>query len=192
MSDSRDRFVETTRDLLEQQGYHATGLNQIVEASGSPKGSLYYYFPDGKEGLTAEAIRRSGQIVADRIRSRMAAVDDPSAAIRQFVLEIAGYVEAAEYRVGGPITAVAMETATTSPRINEACREVFHLWHSAFEEKISQTVHAPERASQIASLVLASIEGATVLSRTYHDTEPLRRVAEELGGLLQEFAEERR
>ncbi|HUE75328.1 MAG TPA: TetR/AcrR family transcriptional regulator [Chloroflexota bacterium] len=191
MNDSRERLVETTRDLLEQQGYYATGLNQIVETSGSPKGSLYYYFPDGKEELTVEAIRRAGKIVLARIQSSLATVDEPGEAIRQFVLAIAGHVEAAEYRVGGPITAVAMETAATSPRLNEACREVFRLWHGAFEEKISQTVHPPERASQIASIVLAGIEGATVLSRTYHSPEPLERVAKELGLLLQGFDEQR-
>jgi TetR/AcrR family transcriptional regulator, lmrAB and yxaGH operons repressor len=52
---TRDQIIQTTCTLLESQGYHATGLNQILKESGAPKGSLYYYFPQGKEELAEEA-----------------------------------------------------------------------------------------------------------------------------------------
>ena len=41
MSSTRDQIIEKTCELLEAQGYHATGLNQILAESGAPKGSLY-------------------------------------------------------------------------------------------------------------------------------------------------------
>ena len=56
MTNTRDQIIQTTSNLIENQGYHATGLNEIVKESGAPKGSIYYYFPDGKEGITAEAV----------------------------------------------------------------------------------------------------------------------------------------
>ena len=49
MNTTRQQIVEKTSALLERQGYHATGLNQIVAESETPRGSLYYYFPHGKE-----------------------------------------------------------------------------------------------------------------------------------------------
>jgi hypothetical protein len=48
MSTTRDQIIQAACTLLEKQGYPATGLNEIVRESGAPKGSLYYYFPDGK------------------------------------------------------------------------------------------------------------------------------------------------
>ncbi|MDQ2717139.1 MAG: TetR/AcrR family transcriptional regulator, partial [Chloroflexota bacterium] len=68
MNTTREQIIEATCDLLEAQGYHATGLNQILAESGAPKGSLYYYFPQGKEELTAAAIDRTGKLVAQRIK----------------------------------------------------------------------------------------------------------------------------
>ena len=63
-SSSRDRLLDTAVDLLQRQGYHGTGLNELLERSGAPRGSLYHYFPGGKEQIGAEAIGRAGEQVA--------------------------------------------------------------------------------------------------------------------------------
>jgi AcrR family transcriptional regulator len=63
MTSARDQIISKTCELFENQGYHATGINQIVKESGAPKGSIYYYFPDGKEEIALEAVIRSGQIM---------------------------------------------------------------------------------------------------------------------------------
>src|SRR5512134_3175886 len=106
MSAARDQIINTTCELLELQGYHATGLNAIIKQSGSPKGSLYHYFPGGKEELTSEALRHVGRVVHHRIKDNLAQADDAAEAVRRFIRLIAGSVEASGYRSGGPITAV--------------------------------------------------------------------------------------
>ena len=52
-NEAKRKVVETTRTLMQTQGYNATGLNQIIKVSGTPKGSLYHYFPGGKVRLDA-------------------------------------------------------------------------------------------------------------------------------------------
>jgi len=184
MTSTRYQIIETTCDLLEAQGYHATGLNQIVKESGAPRGSLYYYFPDGKEGLTAEAIERTGKIFAERIRTGLAASDTADEAVRAFVQHIAHLVEASGFRAGGPLTTVAMETATSSERLNLACREAYQRLQSAFENKLVESSFPQERAAQLATFITAALEGGIILSRTNHSGDPLRQVAEELGRVL--------
>ena len=125
MASTRDQIIATTSELLETQGYYATGLNQIVEESGAPKGSLYYYFPDGKEGLTAEAIEHTGRTVAERIRASLAEVEDPAEAVHRFIMTIAQHILASGCKAGGPITTVALETAGKSERLSEACKQVY-------------------------------------------------------------------
>src|SRR5688572_1470947 len=73
--------MEATFHLIEQQGYHGTGLNQIVKESGAPKGSLYYYFPGGKEELVSEAIALFGGSLLERIQGVLTEVKDPAEAV---------------------------------------------------------------------------------------------------------------
>jgi TetR/AcrR family transcriptional regulator, lmrAB and yxaGH operons repressor len=184
MNTTREHILLTMCDLLEAQGYHATGLNQLVKESGAPKGSLYHYFPDGKDGITAEAIERTGLRTSERIRQGLAKEADVARAIEGFIEWIAGLVELSGFRAGGPLTAVAMETATTNERLNQACRIAFARIEGAFTERLLIAGYNTTRAAELATFITASIEGGIMLSRTNHSGDPLRRVAYELGQLL--------
>jgi TetR/AcrR family transcriptional regulator, lmrAB and yxaGH operons repressor len=63
-TDARARAIATAERLFRIQGYTATGLTQILEESGAPKGSFYFHFPRGKAQLAEEAI---DHYVASRI-----------------------------------------------------------------------------------------------------------------------------
>lgn len=177
MSDTRDRIIETTCQLLEAQGYHATSLNQILAASGAPKGSLYYYFPGGKEELAAAAVEQSAHIVADRISSSLAAVEDPAEAVRRFVLTLADQLRATDFRGGGPITTVALEAVTASRRVNLACQAAYRQWGDAFRDKLLTTACSREEAAELATVIIASLEGAILLSRIGRTAAPLEQLA---------------
>ena len=179
MTTSREQIIEKTRELLEIQGYHGTGLNQIVKESGSPKGSLYYYFPGGKEELAVEAIQQAGTMVLKRIRHNLSLVDDPAIAIREFIMNIAINVERSGYAKGGPITTIALETASSSEQLRAVCDQIYQDWQKAFSEKL-QTVHLPERAASMSTLIIAAIEGGVILCRTSKSRNPLERIAEEI------------
>lgn len=184
MNTVREQVLQTTCDLLEKQGYHGTGLNEIVKESGAPKGSLYYYFPEGKEQITAEAVLHSGQATAERIRAGLASGSDAADAIHDFIVLVAGHVERSGFAAGSPLTAVAMETATTSERINLACREAYAMLQNAFKEKLLESGFSTSKAEELSTFITASIEGGIILSRTAHTADPLRLVARQLKVLL--------
>lgn len=190
MTTTRDQIIETTCELLETQGYHATGLNQILAKSGAPQGSLYYYFPEGKEELTTEAINRTGQLVASRIKDGLTSIEDPAEAIQSFVRSVAYYVEASGFRAGGPLMIVAMETTTSSDRLNTACRKAYSLLQGVFQAKLIAGGYSETQAAQLATFITASIEGGIILSRVNHSGGPLRNVADNLGQLLKVFPKE--
>ena len=181
---TRDQLLETTCALLEVQGYHATGLNEIIQASKTPKGSLYYHFPGGKDELTEEALNQTGKSVLERIKNNLAQYDDPAQAVSEFIRTIAGYVVKADYRAGGPVTTVASETASTNERLRLVCKAVYEAWRGAFAEKLITGGIPIKRAHSLASVILAMLEGGIILARTYHDAQPLLDVAQEVAILI--------
>ena len=184
MSNAREQILQTTCALLEKQGYHGTGLNEIIRESGSPKGSLYYYFPAGKEQITAEAVLQSGRQTAERIRQELGESSNAAKEVSDFILNIADHVERSGFAAGSPLTAVAMETATTSKRINDACREAYGMLKSAFNDKLIETGFSKTKADELATFIIAAIEGGIILSRTSHTADPLRLVAKQLKAVL--------
>ena len=184
MSNAREQILQATCDLMEKQGYHGTGLNEIVKESGAPKGSLYHYFPDGKEQIASEAVIQSGKATAQRIQNGVSGSNNAAKSIYDFVLNIADHVESSGFAAGSPLTAVAMETATQSERINLACREAYILLETAFKEKLLESGFTKVKADELGTFITAAIEGGIILSRTYHSGNPLRTVAKNLKVLL--------
>lgn len=177
MSSAKEKIFEAAARLFEKQGYHATGLNEIIRESGAPKGSLYYYFPDGKEQIGAETALWSAAQMAGRIRYGLSQSDDPAEAVRLLSLGIAGAVEQSGFAAGGPLMMLAAESAVCSERLNAACREAYGLMQTELTQKFSGDV-------DMAQFVLAALEGAILLSRVSHSGEPLRRAAEQLYSFL--------
>lgn len=184
MSNKRETLIQAAGELFERQGYHASGLSEILETSQAPKGSLYYYFPEGKEQLAEEAVLHIGQELAARVRLGLAQHEDPAAAFAGLLEEIANQVERSGYRAGGPLTAIAMETATSNPRLNQACRQAFERIRQEFTARLNAAGFSATRSDQLAGLILAIIEGATLLSRTMHSGDPLRNAGQQIAWML--------
>lgn len=184
MKTAREQIVQAASDLIENQGYHATGMNEIVSKSGAPKGSIYYYFPEGKDAITSEAVEIAGLVLAGRIRENLDATGDLAIAIQTFLESIAHYVEYSGFTTGGPLAIVASETATTNEKLNQVCRGAYAEMISAFEEKFLISGCSAEKASSLAWITTSTIEGAIILSRTFHSGDPLRKAGRELSHLI--------
>ena len=65
----REPITDAAVRLFRRKGYAATGLNEIVEVSGAPKGSLYHYFPEGKASIAVAAVEEAGRRVAKRSKN---------------------------------------------------------------------------------------------------------------------------
>ncbi|TMK95675.1 MAG: TetR/AcrR family transcriptional regulator [Actinobacteria bacterium] len=170
---TKQRIVERSAALFMRQGYASTGIKQIVAEAGAPFGSVYHFFPAGKEQLGAETIRWSGARYAQLIDVFFFADADPVAATRAFFAAAGETVRETGYADACPIATVALEVSSTSEPMREACAEVFESWIGLTQARLVESGLTPRAARALAISILASLEGAFVLARAARSTEPL-------------------
>src|SRR5213079_2594864 len=98
-----------------------TGVKQIVTAAQAPFGSLYHFFPGGKEQLGAEAIRTSGRLYELLIPVVFDPAPDLPTAVRAFFAGAAAHLVETDYEDACPIATVALEISSSSEIMREAC-----------------------------------------------------------------------
>ena len=175
--ETRERLLRTAATLFRQQGYHATGLNQVVADGRAPKGSLYFHFPGGKEQLAVESVALS----AGEIRVRMQGAPDLETALEHLATRLV----ASDFKDGCPVATVALDAAGESEQIREACATAYGSWQEVLVNfLVRQGIHT-DRAPGLAITVLAAIEGALLLAKTQRDVAPLRQVAADLRVLIE-------
>ncbi|ALG06079.1 TetR/AcrR family transcriptional regulator [Kibdelosporangium phytohabitans] len=173
-NDTRDRVLRTAATLFRTQGYHATGLNQVLAEGGAPKGSLYFHFPGGKEQLAVESLQLSGGELCEQLKLA-ASLDDVIDLLATALVE-------SGFRDGCPITTVALDAAGESEQIREACDTAYLSWEGVIADHLERQGVAEPKA--LATTVLATIEGALILARTRKDVTPLRQAGDHLKLLI--------
>jgi len=173
MSDTREKIINATCQLLEQKGFYAASINDIVELSEAPKGSLYYYFPEGKDQIAAEAVAASGTRTAERIAAAFKGKKHLAPALREFISVVAEQMERSGFSAGSPLSVVSVETSATSGVINDACQKAYREILSAMAEAFTAFGLSGEASDDLAVLVVSIFEGAILLGRTFHSREPL-------------------
>jgi TetR/AcrR family transcriptional repressor of lmrAB and yxaGH operons len=181
---ARGRLLATTAELLHRQGYASTGLNQILEESGAPKGSLYFYFPGGKEELAVAALTRSSATLTQALEQILTAAPTAEAAVAAVIAFFAGQLATSRFEKGCPVATVALEQATSSEALQAVCSAAYRSWERLVEQRLLREGHAPERAAGLANLALTAIEGALLMCRAHRSTEPLERTGRELARIL--------
>lgn len=176
----REAIIQTASRLFRKQGFTATGLNQIVEESGAPKGSLYHYFPEGKESIAAAAVAWAGERVALTLAGLVSDAEGPGDLVRRYAALLGGWMAQSGFRDGCPIATTLLETAPQSSVLRQAGQEAFAAWSAVFSTSLQASGVAAERATRLASMAVASMEGALIQARVAVDQQPLLDAAEEV------------
>ena len=172
---ARDRIVRSAAALVRERGVHGVGLRQIVAHANGPRGSLQRYFPGGKTQLITEALNLAGTEVLDATESGLIeaatladAIDAIFAPWRQALVE-------SKFTMGCPIAATVID-ASADDRLRHEARALFDQWRDLVHAVLVKFGVQESTAEDDASVLLAALEGALILSRANQSTQPLDTV----------------
>ncbi|MFG3052824.1 TetR/AcrR family transcriptional regulator [Kitasatospora sp. NPDC048239] len=184
---TRERIVRATSRLLRRQGYEGTGIKQISREAEATLGSVYHFFPGGKQELAAEAIRHGDQEFAELLRQGLAAVDDPADAVVVCTRLLAEGLRESGWQDGCPITTTALETVGRAPAIEEAVAEAFAHWRAVVEAKLRAAGIGGDDARELAATAINTLEGAELAAQVARSEEPLHLAGRHLARLINTY-----
>ena len=183
---TKERILDVTTELFRRHGYNGTGLKQIVASANAPFGSVYHFFPGGKEELGDAVVRRAGQMYLELVEAIWDAADDPLEGMRDSFTGAAEALRQTDYIDLCPIATVALEMSSTSEPLRRATADVFELWITRTTARLARLGLAEERARELAITLIALLQGAFVLARATRTTEAVDAAGQAAVALVEE------
>jgi TetR/AcrR family transcriptional repressor of lmrAB and yxaGH operons len=178
-TDSRQRMLAAAQTLFAQKGYLATTLDDIVAASGTPRGSVYFHFPGGKEQIAIETAGAVSVSMPELVRDLNRASASPADLVRRFFAQFADLFVESGHRQGCPIATTTLEIDGSAPLLAHL-DNVFEQWRGAFAAVLEEVGTPSSEAAAIAAVILSGFEGALIQAKAARDCQIIRTVGEEL------------
>ncbi len=186
---TRERILSRATDLMVRQGFGATSIRDLLEAAGITKGTLYFHFP-GKDDLGIAVLERARDQFLAFVRKSLAG-KTPRRRLEGHFRAVLWTHRAAGY-TGGCLwgnTALEMSDAAGGGRYLETVSQVFAAWTAMVKQVIAEgqrlgEIRSDVRAGDLATHVVAAIEGGVMLSRLRKDPASLKGTLTSLRQML--------
>lgn len=168
--------IPALAEVFREHGYDGASLALIGKATGLGKGSLYHFFPGGKEEMAAAVLAEIDGWFAARIFAPLAEATDPAAALRDMLDATEAY-----FRSGRRACLLgAFALSDTRDRFAAEIRRYFARWVDAAATPLRRGGMAAEDAHALAEDIVLGIQGALVLARALDDPDSFARAMERL------------
>lgn len=176
----RSDAIAPLAEVFREHGYEGASLALISKATGLGKGSLYHFFPNGKEEMVQAVLAEIEQWFEDSVYSPLRDGSDADAAITAMLDETAKY-----FRSGRRVCLVgALAVANTRDLFAQAIRGYFVSWVDALQSALVRQGRDAEQARLLSEDAVLAIQGAIVLSRALDDPAVFQRAIDQLRGRL--------
>ncbi|MER7170221.1 TetR/AcrR family transcriptional regulator [Streptomyces mesophilus] len=184
---TRDRIVVAAARLLQRQGYVGTGIKQIAQEAQATLGSVYHFFPGGKEAVAVAAIRHSTEEFSALLGKALDSEDDPAEAVSACARQLADELRESGWTDGCPVTAAALETLGSDSEIQQVCADALRGWERLVADKLLRCGFPAESARELATTVVCALEGAEVTAQVNRSEEPLLVAGRQLARLVRSY-----
>jgi TetR/AcrR family transcriptional repressor of nem operon len=181
----REKLLDRGVVLLMEQGYHGTGLQELVKSVGVPKGSFYNYF-DSKEAFSAEVVKHYIDPFIKRLDAQLQRKDlGAASALRAYFDELIEETERSDFRGGCLLGNLIGEIGDTSDLCQTSLREAVRRYRDKLREGILRaqqegSFRADMDAKEMADLLVNFWQGALLRMKIERSVRPLTQFCDML------------
>ncbi|MES1199566.1 MAG: TetR/AcrR family transcriptional regulator [Pseudomonadota bacterium] len=183
VSSARDDLISAAAELFRARGYEGVGVAELLEASGAPRGSLYFHFPGGKEQIGVEVVERVGAAVT----AQFAGLADREVSLEQFIDHVfrhtAKMVKERDFEASCPIAAIAAEIGAQTGALRIAVTKQFNDWESEVARAARGRGMSEKNAADFASALITTMEGAFLVSKAQRNIAAHQNAAKAMKAL---------
>jgi len=182
--ETRERILARSAQLFNRQGYFGASLTDIMRETGLEKGGIYNHF-SSKEQLALESFDYAYELVRQRVRQVLAGKFNAIERLLAIVSVFQSEVEDPPVAGGCPILNTAIEADDANEELRDRARAAMDDWRATIHRIVSKGIERQEirpgiDADEVASILIATLEGALMLSNLYRDPTHMKRAADHI------------
>jgi TetR/AcrR family transcriptional repressor of nem operon len=189
---TRRRIVEKAAGVFNTKGYFGSSMGDLVREIGLEKGGIYNHFAS-KEELALEAFDYAAGTMQERFQAALEGKEGALERLFAIVDVLGGLAEDPPVEGGCPVLNTAVESDDAHMELKDRAREAMSGWLRLIGSIVKEGVRNGElrpgkNPRETASVVVATLEGAVMLSRLYDDPTYMKRSVDHLKEHLRSLA----
>ncbi len=188
---TRERILARSAQLFNRQGYFGASLTDIMRETGLEKGGIYNHFTS-KEQLALKSFDYAYALVQQRVREALTGKFNAIERLLAIVTVFQGIVEDPPVAGGCPILNTAIEADDANAPLRDRARSAMDDWRTTIHRIVNKGIARQEirpevDADEVASILIATLEGALMLSNLYRDPTHMQRAATHMQRYIETF-----
>ena len=181
---TRKLFLQRAQHLLLKQGGLDVSLSSVLKACDANKGSLYHFFPAGKDELLFAAMECQAEYALSSNKKIVESSSCTSEAVKRLTKSLAAMIESDQCPDILPFAVAGTVSDAGRKESQELCAKTLESLQRIYADNLRKDGIASGRARSLASVIVSTIEGALLQSRTRNSSLPLKNAAIHLCSLI--------
>jgi AcrR family transcriptional regulator len=181
---TREQILEKSGVLFNSQGYKATSISEITNATGFTKGAIYKHFKN-KEALEQETVfylfKKLTADLEKRIKAEKTAGDKFRSIFKYYEL----YISSPPIQGGCPLANASAEGDDANPALRKSALKMMNILRRSLRTIFENGIRYKQLKSTIdvefyVTLIIACLEGAVMISKLERNSKDIKRIIHHL------------
>ncbi|BAB76266.1 TetR family transcriptional regulator C-terminal domain-containing protein [Anabaena sp. FACHB-709] len=182
--ETKTRILQQAAELFNQQGYAGSSISDIMRVTGLQKGGIYNHF-QSKDELALQAFDYAIASISKHYRIALRSKRNAIERVQALIAVFSSFAENPPIPGGCPLLNTAVESDDAHPALRERTQQAMNSWLNMIRRIIQTGIERGEiephvNAEEIATIIVATLEGAIMMSQLYDDTIYMQRAVNHL------------